>query len=192
MDYLTKTDAKKDYFLTDSELLTIESIQKPNPYRKRTMMTLYKKNDIIEYLKYKYDTSSFTTVEEKISELKSRKESRTKARMLTLQNKRNNRKYELCNELAKYGLRFRTDSKLCQGYIDGTIKDKSLEWICQRMCQMKYLFEYCHIDQEIQKVKQEKYFDDEYMYESPFDIAEERILNRIQKYPDVYPWIRHT
>jgi hypothetical protein len=43
------------------------------------------------------------------------------------------------------------------------------------------------MDEEIRKVKKERSLDYD---ESPFDIAEERILNRIQKYPDVFPWFK--
>jgi hypothetical protein len=191
MEYITKTNAKKKYFLTDSELDELDSIEKKNPYRKSTIMTLYNKDDIIECLKTKFDTPFIEIVNEKLEELQKQKESRCKGRNFTIQNKKDKRKYELSNELAKYGLELREDSKLCQGYIDGTIKDKSLQWIANRMCQVKYLFEYCNIDEEIKKVKQNSSNIDNYEYENPFDIAERRILHRIKKYPNVFPWLEN-
>jgi len=40
----------------------------------------------------------------------------------------------------------RAYSTLCENYIKGKNKDLSLEWIANRMCEMKYLHEYCNID----------------------------------------------
>lgn len=54
------------------------------------------------------------------------------------------RKKELENKLKSRGLEIRTDSALCTKYIEGTT-DLNVDFIVERMCQMKYLFEYCNM-----------------------------------------------
>lgn len=47
-------------------------------------------------------------------------------------------------KLNERGVKFRSDSALCSQYINGT-SDLSLDYVVQRMCEMKYLYEYCHM-----------------------------------------------
>lgn len=62
----------------------------------------------------------------------------------------------MVESLNKYKLQLREDSKLCQGYIDGTIKDWTIDQIVERMCQMRFLYEYCDMDDAYQEAKSEQ------------------------------------
>lgn len=54
------------------------------------------------------------------------------------------RKAELQEALAKMGCELRSDSSLCAGYIDGTLRDHwTLEQIAREMARCKYLYEFC-------------------------------------------------
>ena len=106
-----------------------------------------------------------------------------------------NRKTNLINALREAGLELRNDSKLCAKYISGEIKggDKELPNIVNRMCQMKYLYDYCHMN-ECQDIAYEQhceelkagYFPDCSVSEMAELIALEKYSNN--KYPTVFPW----
>ena len=110
---------------------------------------------------------------------------------------RNNRKPKLEKALELMGLKLRNDSVLCNKYISNGIG--KIEKIVERMCQMKFLFEYHDIRKEIENIYEEykiyDEFDDEYYYKLSyncvFKLAEEIILRKIGGlYPDIYPWIK--
>ena len=106
--------------------------------------------------------------------------------------KRDTRHTELTEQLRLVGLELRSDSALCQQYIQG-FSEHSLEYIVRRMSDMKYLFEYCHMD-ECRDIAYEEhteeleagYFPDC----SVFDRAEEIALQKYSNgmYPLVFPW----
>jgi hypothetical protein len=192
MDFITKTNAKNEYFLTEEELSKIEFIERPNPYRKSRTMSLYKCDEIMKFLHIKYNVCSNDQVKEIIKEIKNKKDEKKQKYIQNKSDKKQKRKYKLLDALQQYGLKLRSDSKLCQGYIDGTIKDKSIDWIANRMCQIKYLYDYCNMRDEIEKAKKEQieerlegYFPDC----SVFDQAEMNILRRIGNYPNEFPWM---
>jgi len=62
-------------------------------------------------------------------------------------------------------------------YIDGTLKNWTLPQTVERMCQMRYLYEYCDFNDYYQKVHDKRHdnFDglyDSYEEEPTFDVAE--------------------
>ena len=102
------------------------------------------------------------------------------------------RKNKLEQRLKSRGLEFRTDSALCTKYIDGNT-DLHIDFIVERMCQMKYLYEYCNMKQ----IKSQVY--KEYQLElSMGKISESHVSARAEKialdtfsdgiYPEKYPW----
>jgi hypothetical protein len=104
------------------------------------------------------------------------------------------REMELMRELKNAGLELRNDSVLCKNYINGTEK-KSLKEIVKRMEEMKYLFEYCHMDECKKKAHQQQREELEagYFPDIPvFCQAEMLALNTYSdgKYPKVFPWIK--
>jgi hypothetical protein len=192
MEFITKTNAKKEYFLTEDELSQIESIERPNPYRKSSTMSLYKCDEIMKFLQNKYNVCSIEKVMDIIKQIKIKKEEKKQKYIQNKSDQKQRRKYKLLEALQQYGMKLRSDSKLCQGYIDGIIKDKSVDWIVNRMCQIKYLYDYCNMKDEIEKAKKEQmeeriegYFPDC----SVFDQAEINILTRIGDYPNQFPWM---
>lgn len=99
---------------------------------------------------------------------------------------------ELIKELNLKGLDLRSDSKYCYNYIDNGEGD--IEDIVERMCQMKYLYDYCEMRNELDNVEDEHIETIEAGYYpdcSVFDEAEDNILRRIGEYPEYpnkYPW----
>lgn len=90
------------------------------------------------------------------------------------------------------GLELRSDSNLCKKYIDGDVKD--LQGVVKRMCQMKYLYDYCHMD-ECHEIAYEQqcdelnagYFPDCSVSDQAELIALRKYSNG--KYPDNWPWM---
>jgi hypothetical protein len=157
-------------------------------------MKLYHKNDVFEFLKEKYQTSSLDIINEHIEEIKRAKKEKQQKRLLNSLARKQNRKEILIKALNEHGLTLRSDSKLCQEFIDGNIKQNRLDWVVERMCQMKFLFEYFDMKKEIEKAKEEQ--DDEFNSGyipdiSPFEQAEMNILQRINGYPKVFPWLEN-
>lgn len=110
----------------------------------------------------------------------------------TEKNKMTKRKHELIKALTNVGITFRSDSVLCEQYINGE-SEYTVEKIAKRMAEMKYLFEYCHM----KKCKKEAYdelyncsYYDPYYNEILFDMAENMALKKYSngKYPIVFPW----
>ena len=146
-------------------------------------------------------------IEEKIQEITERKEKRAiereKERQLEIQREEarreelmpeehKKRRIELTEALHKYDLSLRCDSSLCRQYIEGRLTSHwSLEKVVERMCQMKYLYDYCDMDKAF--IKADRYKEDclnEYgcFDEKLMDVAEVYAM-RGKSYPDKWPWI---
>ena len=91
------------------------------------------------------------------------------------------RRDKLENKLNENSLVLRQDSKLCKKFIK--TGEPSLEYIIQRMGEMKFLFEYCDMREELEITEEMGYF-----YNRIFDITENRVLGRINGYPKIFPW----
>jgi len=88
---------------------------------------------------------------------------------------KNVRRNELVVALAQYKLELRYDSRLCHGYIQGTLQEYwSITSIVQEMCTMKYFFEYCDIKK--------------YLRCYSFDRAKHKCAKEYG-IPDVWPWM---
>jgi uncharacterized protein YecE (DUF72 family) len=112
--------------------------------------------------------------------------------MIWLKETEDERKQELIDALDEYGLELRSDSKLCEKYIK--LLDSDLDYVVRRMCEMKYLYEYCNMKKELKEVEREHiqtlnagYIPDM----SVFQEAEDNILRRIGDYPEEWPWIEY-
>jgi hypothetical protein len=100
-----------------------------------------------------------------------------------------NRKFKrraLLKNLKMYNLKLRSDSKLCQKYINGTLEEPmTTEKVCQKMCEMKYLFDYCSMRFYLDQVYNDNYRNPE----NNFEIAKQEALkNNGNVYPIVWPW----
>ena len=185
---ITKTNAKKLYLLTDDEL---QSLQSYNSIIYHKLAIYYTKYDLITCIANKYSINR-NDVDNKLNELLAQKELKKQQRINNKSDKRELRKNKLIEELNNVGLDLRNDSVLCKKYIDGD-KTHELKFIVQRMCQMKYLFDYCHMEECKQQVYNE-FMDDEdnYYYRGMVtDYAETMALKKYSngKYPEVYPWM---
>jgi hypothetical protein len=193
------TTAKTEYFLKEEELDGLSTWHTKNSYG--VICTLYCLVDIIHVfcLKYKIN-NDLEAVQEKRNELLLIKENRKREKIKRAEEKQEQferkRKIVLMEELNKFGLELRSDSSLCAGYIYGTIDDKyNLEQIVKRMCQMKYLFEYCNMDKYLEEVREEHnriyeagYYPDGTMFEVAENMALEK-HGENKKYPETWPWL---
>jgi len=102
-----------------------------------------------------------------------------------------NRTKKLKLKLKKRGLGLRKDSALCSLYVNGKT-DLDINWIVQRMCEMKYLYEYC----DMKNIKSQVYNDfvfNEYNknYEGTISTQAEKLALEKHSngiYPKVFPW----
>jgi hypothetical protein len=112
----------------------------------------------------------------------------THEHLVKLHKGRETRRQHLIKALKKAGLELRPDSKLCKHYIE---KDNnSLDYVVQRMCEMKYLFEYRDMRTKLGQVAAR--YDDMYdlgVYpsRSVFEQAEYEIICK-EAYPKYWPW----
>lgn len=187
---MTKTYSKTTYFLSDDDIIDLNSIKANSTYGPATYYTL---RDIKNVFCKKYDIT-LENIDNKLKELDEQKEFLQQEKINKKQEKQNKRRESLNRALIKAGLELRCDSKLCGNYINGEVKDKNLADIVERMCQMKYLFEYCHMDECKEEASKEYYdtlnagyFPDFDIYVEAERIALEKYSNN--EYPKVYPWI---
>jgi len=191
---ITKTNAKKNYLLTDDDLDNIE------PFTGKTTSsygpaTYFVKINLINLACEKHNVDS-SNLENKILNIINEKNNKKKENKIKKEEKNKEleikRKNKLILNLKKAGLKFRNDSMLCKKYIKGD-KEFSLEEIVERMSQMKYLYEYCHMD-ECKSIAYDQhceeinagYFPDCSVTDYAEYLALEKYSNG--KYPDIYPW----
>lgn len=190
---ITKTNAKKNYLFKDDDLIDLTSYEGKSSYGPATYYTI-EDLDVKACNKYNIHKDNIKEFLSKLHHEKAIKSKERKEKMLiTKENKIKKRREKLISELAKVKLQLRSDSVLCKKYIDGT-SEYDLEYIIERMCQMKYLFEYCHMDEckQIAYEQQLEEFNAGYFPDcSVFDEAEYIALKKYSngKYPVVFPWL---
>jgi hypothetical protein len=190
---ITKTNAKKNYFLKDEDLDQIDKILGESSYGSATFFT---KENIKNYICNK-NNLSFDDFDNFITNLNNEKNMKLEIKKNKSDEKKKilmqKNKDELIKALSKYKLELRDDSVLCQNYINGN-SEYSLEEIVRRMCEMKYLYEYCHMD-ECKEIAYKEYNASKkagfYPVMSIFDHAEMMALEKYSrgKYPKVFPWL---
>jgi hypothetical protein len=143
------------------------------------------------------ETKRQEIIREKAQNKADRKERRAHNQIVNRQKRHD----KLVVALAGFGLILRADSKLCNGYINGTIKDQTIKQIVRRMCEMKFLYEYANMSQCYQEICDAEEDDFEFVrdkfsrgteyYPGPRVVvyAEELALKRIGGYPEVWPWL---
>lgn len=188
---ICKTTAKKQYHLTDKEISGLVTYSVANPhFRSASEMILIKLRDVLEFLcqKYNCDLSQAMVL---LANNGQKREQKKQKMAQTREINRNQRKSELVDAMNQYHLVIRSDSKLCEGYIDGTIKNWTLPQIVERMCQMKYLYEHTNFSDEYDSVRKDMYYYGDYpSSEEIFDTAEHNILSKCGGYPKIYPWMK--
>ncbi len=189
---ITLTNSKKEYLLTDDDLDGLKYLDGKCAYGPATY---YFKNDIIQKASEKFNVSP-SELENYLESVKNAKKKIREERQIKAYKKKqaltNKRRDSLIKALNEAGLELRSDSQLCKKYINGD-KDNSLDEVVLRMCQMKYLYDYCHME-KCKDIAYEEYKDD-YRYGyypdgSVHDRAESIALKKYSnsRYPDVFPW----
>lgn len=190
---VTKTNAKKYYLLKDEELDNIDKIVGKSSYGTATYFTV---ENLTKYLCEKnslfpeqLDDFISNIINQKNIKMEIKKKKSDENKKIKMEK----RKDKLINELGKYKLELRYDSVLCYNYINGDNK-YDLDEISLRMCEMKYLFEYCHMD-ECREIAYEHYKEERkagyYPNMSVSYHAEMIALKKYSngKYPATFPWL---
>jgi len=189
---ITKTEAKKRYLLLDDDLEGLLRISCNSSYGLATYfryidvkLLCCEKNGINEE-----DLESF--LEEKECERNERIEERRRNGEEKRVRDRERREERLRRELGKCGLVLRDDSVLCRKYMDGL--DIRLEEVVRRMCEMRYLYEYCHME-ECKDIAYREYreeLDAGFIPDMCVSDAAEHMALRLYSeggYPEVFPWM---
>jgi hypothetical protein len=185
---ITKTDSKKNYYLKDDDIDNLISFTKKTRYGPGTFFI---KRDIINVFCNKYYTN-IDNYQSVLDTLKNEKNIKKQQRSEKKNNDKEKRKQMLIDGLNNRGISFREDSTLCQKFIDGD-KNLNINFVINRMCQMKYLFEYCHMNECKQQAYEEQkeelnagYFPDISILDQAEYIALKKYSNN--KYPEIFPW----
>jgi len=197
-----KTLAKEKFFLTDKDIADCDHvyIKRGGGYHD---ICLYKYTDIVGIFCTKYQVNPFDEAEIRYrrSEIADVKSVAKAKRELNAEAKQTARKKELVKELRKYKLTLRPDSKLCEAYINGKSKKWTKKEIAQRMCQMRYLYDYCEMDWYVRKVRAQvtearrEGYGEFVSPEEQFEMAEQRALEKHGpkgSYPKKWPWMAES
>lgn len=191
---IVKTKAKKEYILRDDDLENLENYYGTAAYGSG-VATYYVKEQLIQKACEVHNTTPeqlSNVLADILEHKKVQKETKKINGVIKKMSSQNTRTSKLVKALRDAGLELRTDSVLCKKYIQNET-EYTLEECVERMCQMKYLFEYCHMadckseayEEHIQELKAGYYPDC-----SVFDKAEDIALSKYSNgtYPNVYPW----
>lgn len=190
---ISMTRSKKEYLLTSDDLSGLRHYDGLSGFGPTRYYSLFDvKQCLCQRENIKYDEIN-DYIESVLDEKKKiRKEKRKKTEEKKM-NARNKRKEKLIGELSKYKLKLRSDSVLCEKYINGS-KEFTLDEVVERMCEMKYLFEYCNMNackEEAFEMQREEfcagYIPDVPVFEQAEMIALKKYSNG--RYPDVFPWM---
>jgi hypothetical protein len=190
---ICKSTAKQEYFLTEKDLGDLEYYEANNPHWKSAhSMKLYTKADVISKFREKYDVDS-DNEDDKKKELEKKREKRSASVKDAREYSTTKRRKKLVSALSKYKLKLRGDSVLCQKYINGTLdKEWTVDKIVERMCEMHYLFNYGKKYIEQSKRSYNATLEAGYLPDcSIVEDAEMLMLDKIDDYPDTWPWMKN-
>ena len=99
---------------------------------------------------------------------------------------------ELEEALKNVGLTIRRDSKLCAGYINGSI-NFSIKQVVQRVCEVHFLYNYMNLKSYLNQIyesnRELRYIcGDDFGSYNTFDEAEETCM-RGRTFPKIWPWL---
>jgi hypothetical protein len=184
-----KTTSKKKYFITEKEILELQLFASQSSYGAAKLVL---EQDVKDLFCMKHQITP-DQIDDKLEVLEKKKSDRIEKIDKNREIKRSKRKKELKSALREIGLELRADSKLCQGYIDGTITNWDVDGIVERMAQMKYLYEYANMEHYLKKAEraQAEELEAGYIPDIPvFTQAEDYALKKTGgKYPKKWPWL---
>lgn len=165
---ITKTTAKQKFLLKDSELEKLHRISVPNPH-------FSKAHDMVLFLEKDCKYLSRNDLNEALykKELRSQKIKENKQKKIL------ERTLELKNALKKVGLKVRSDSKLCNSYIQGTLdRDEwSLDDVVKMCIEMHWLHTKTNYKELLNK-KLEETIDEEMDYYGNYNFNQ--IYNNVE------------
>jgi len=141
---ICKSDAKSKYGLTDKDMEDIDYIEKYHRFH-RVTMKLYSIVDIMNKACEKYGSYE-NFIKEKREKQKKAIQKREEA-----ERQIEKRRTELKDAMERQGIRLRTDSVLCNNYIEKNIG--SIDHIVNVMVEMDFYFKYTNYDTEYSREK---------------------------------------
>lgn len=193
-DMMAQSNANSVYSVPVSKLQTLAYEQVANPhYRRAAPMKLYNRIDVIRLCFERHgNVQLLKTYQSKLADRPS-KRIETRSEILS-------------KALAKCGLQVRSDSALCSQFISAKLALSKLDWIVEKMAQMKFCHEYSEeFKKNLEEIQQQKNSDFEYLEAnwhdsdahheyhrdwdgvSLVDIASQGIV-----YPKIWPWLNNT
>jgi hypothetical protein len=150
---ITKTQAISNYYIKDSDFVNISYETAPNPYsRSSPAMKLYKLHDV-KNIAYQINGGIEGVLSIYNQRIQKKQQRNNKVNL-----QRNTRRLQLLTELKKYNIRYRTDSELCNDYINSDRDD--FDNIVQIMIEMNWLYKNTQYAEFIREAYQNtKYFD---------------------------------
>lgn len=146
-----KTDAKKEYGLTDKDFDNLEYSEKRHRAYK-VIMRLYLKIDVLDVA-----TKKHGSYDNYISQ-KMKKETETQKRRTMIIVEQNNRRRLMETRLQEHGLRIREDSVLCSDFIESNRGD--IEKVVETMVEMDFYFKYTPYPDEYSKERDNYFYTD--------------------------------
>ena len=195
IDVVTKTGAKSTYLLKDGDLegLTVHYVT--NLHGGRHPINLFLESDIKDMAIERYGSLEKLAIahEERGVRLERNRERR---RLRAIERERLEKKLrdaridQLVDAMEAVGLEIRDDSKLCDGYIEGTL-GWTLQDVVDMCCEMHWLYNYTNyptqLDKRLQKARENRYYFD---YEEVEYYVRRRVFKKHGGIPTVYPWLK--
>ena len=189
---ISKSKCKTDYKLTDIDLYGLTAYEGTCGYGAATYYTM---NDVSRCACEKHNTpiENLSEVIEQMQRSKTQMLEEKQANRANIANREITKRHtELTKQLRLAGLELRSDSALCQQFMNGST-EHSIEYIVRRMSEMKHLFEYCHMGEclDIASEEQCDELDAGYLPDcSVFEQAEEIALQKYSngRYPMIFKW----
>jgi len=175
---ITRSTAMKEYCLKGKEVDELAHIVVKNPvFSSAAPMRLYILNDVLEISKNR-----------DVEAIKQKKQMSLEKRRKTVADKKEIRKQQLIDALHNIGLELRSDSELCEQYLDGKIQNMSLAQLVREMAVMKYLYEYTDYENRLEEKVDELSDSAGYYYSGIWRQASDIVKIRYA-IPHHWPWL---
>ncbi len=167
---VSKTNVKKDFFIK-SELLV--ECRHYVGYHNHQPTTLYTLSDVLSHFcaiyNIPHDKHHICIKRQQLmDEFKVAREKRRELRLASKNRAAIKRQTDLIEALNKYQLEYDEKNRLCRSFVEGEVGfgvgvniTTTMDDIVHRMCQMKFLYDYCHMEYFLNKIQKK----DEQSYE---------------------------
>jgi len=170
---ITKSEAVSHYRLREEHLDELFCVYTNNRYRRDAPIRLYLRTQVREMSLRVHGSK-----EARLNSIQKSKERSAKAQK-TRQDNMNRRMNELTAALQAQGLTLRNDSRLCQGYINGSVKTHSVEMIVEVMLKHKMLYEQLHCHKRFKRWVKNRGIEECRLLEKTISEAREQFKDRL-------------